>query len=356
MLDLADLSGYIAPPRQWFRSGWLGPGPTVLAGAGGSGKSGLIQHEATCAALGRPYLTAASKPYTSLVWNCEDGHDDIWRRQERICEHETIDMAALAGKLHIVSRVGCENAVMAEVNRALVATNIFKELHQQVNDLKVDVLWLDNAAHVLVGDHDNRTQVTSFINLLGGLVQGRPFAFIVAAHVSRAQGSEFSGSVAWENAARMRWYLGARLPDQRIEDNDSDVENVRFLAKRKSNYSARDHIRFTMDNGLLVPAETPGSHVGGIVSAIDEKRADEICIAGFKTLCALGIRTTDGKTTGDYLPSQIVAKGLAAGYSKSELGRAMNRLMGRGIFRRDVIGKHTNRSDKFGLVLSEEAQ
>lgn len=357
-LDLHLLAGQQAPARVWRRQGWLGAGPTYLGGPGGSGKSTLVQHEATAGALGRAYFAAECEPYTSLMWNCEDDHDELWRRQENICAHEDIALDAVAGRLHMVSRYGCENALMAPISGQLCSTNIFTDLRDRVNDLGIDVLWLDNAAHLFLGDHDNRTEVTQFINALNGLVRGRPFSVVIVAHPGKAIGSEYSGSVAWENAVRMRWYLGPNLPDQRIGSNDEEESkrsDVRFLAKRKSNYSAQDYVRLTMRDGLLVPDE-PASHVGGIVSMLDERRTEELCLAGFHSLCAMGIRTTDGKTSPDYLPSQIASKNLAAGYSKSELGRAMNRLMGRGTFIRAQIGQHTNRSPKFGLVLKEGEQ
>lgn len=356
-LDFAALAGTMPPVRHWFRPGWLGAGPTLLPGGGGVGKSSLAQHEATTGSLGRAYFAEAAEPYKSMIWNCEDQHDDLWRRQHEICEHEQIDMADLPGRLLLISRYGCENALMAHVRGSLVATRLLTELREQVNDERIEVLWLDNTAHFFLGDHDDRTEVTQFINELNGLVQGRPFGVVMLAHVSRALGSEFTGSVAWENAARMRWYLGSRLPDQRLDEGaDEAATDVRFLCKRKSNYSARDHVRMTMRGGLLVPDQVAHSHVGGLVSAMDERKAEEVCLAGFRSLCSMGIRTTDGKTTADYLPSQILAKAFACGYSKSDLGRAMNRLMGRGEFVRGVIGKHSNRSDKFGLVLKEEAK
>jgi len=355
-LDFRRLALQKAPEQSWFRNGWLHSGTTLLAGAGGEGKSTLVQHEPTCGALGRPYFAAECEPYRSLVWNCEDEHDDMWRRQERICEHERIGMPELDGKLHLVSRYGCENALMAEVQRTLVSTSLFEELRQQVNDLMIDVLWLDNVAHMFLGSHDDRTQVTQFINLLNGLVRGRSFGVVLVAHVSRALGSEFSGSVAWENAARMRWYFGSKLPDTQRDDADEAPSlETRFIAKRKSNYSARDVVRMTMRNGLLVPDAPPG-HVGGLVVQLDERKAEEIVVAGFRSLRGMGLVPTDSKNSPEYLPRQMIDKGLGCGYGKGELAKAMNRLMTAGAFSRGVAGNYGNRSPKQGLVLQSEGQ
>ena len=355
MLAFDQLAPHRAPPRHWFRAGWLGAGVTLFPGKGGEGKSTLAQHEATCGSVGHPYFAGESAPYRSLLWNCEDEHDDVWRRQEQICDHEQLEMASLVDRLFLVSRYGCDNALMSESHGTLVATRLLEELRQQVNDLAIDVLWLDNTAHLLAGNHDDRTHATQFINALNGLVVGRPFGVVLLAHVSRAQGSEYTGSAGWENAARMRWYLGPKLPDQPFDvAEEAGPSDVRYLCKRKSNYSARDYAKFTMRAGLMVPAQVDGERVVGLMSAAEEARADQLCEAGFKSLHGMGIQPTDGKTSPDYLPSQIVAKGLAPGYSKADLARAMNRLMARGVFVRREVGRYANRSPKFGLALAGE--
>jgi len=356
-LAFDQLAPHRAPPRHWHRPGWLGAGTTIFAGAGGGGKSGVAQHEATCGSLGRPYIAGECEPYRSLLWNCEDEHDDLWRRQEQICEHEQLEMASLVDRLYLVSRYGCDNALMVESHGALAPTRLLDELRQQVNDLHIDVLWLDNLAHVMIGNHDDRTHATQFINAVNGLVVGRPFGVVMLAHVSRAQGSEFTGSVAWENAARMRWYLGSKLPDQPFDGaEEAQSSDVRYLCKRKSNYSARDYIKFTMRAGLMVPESSGSDRVSGLVNALADEQAEQHCVAGFRTLTGMGILPSDKPNSGDYLPRQIVDKGLAPGFSKHDLGRALNRLMARGQFVRGVVGRYSNSNPKHGLQLVEASK
>jgi putative DNA primase/helicase len=358
-LDFAALSQRRPPARQWFIPHWLGPGGSTAAGSGGAGKSTLVQEQATLGGIGRALIgEAPAQPFSSLVINCEDDHNDLWRRQDRICEHWDIDMASLAGKLHIVSRYGCDNALMVETQSGLALTPLFKELREQVNDLKVDALWLDNVAHLFLGNHDDRTHVTTFVNALSGLVTDRAFAFILIAHPGKAQGSEYSGSVAWENAVRMRWYLGNQLPDQRAGDPEDEPpdSDVRYLAKRKANYTAQDYVRFTMEDGLLVPEAAPEGGISGIVSALDERRAEDVCIDGFRKLQAMGLLPSDSKAANDYLPKQLIAKRLNSGYGKADLVKAMNRLMTAGKFTRGQVGVYSNRTPKQGLILAGTAQ
>lgn len=354
-LDFRALSGQHPPPRQWFVEGWLG-GPTLVAARGGMHKSTCTQHLATLGALGRPYFAPTAKAFATLIVNCEDDHDELWRRQDLICRQEGVNIGDLEGHLHIESRVGCDNALMVVTGGQLTPTKLMEQLRQQVNDLRIDVLVMDNVAHLLLADHDDRTVVTTFVNAICGLVRGRPFAPVLVAHVSRAIGSEFTGSVAWENAVRMRWFLGDRLPDQPIEPGDEDAQpsSVRFLCKRKSNYSAQDFVRFTVtDGGILVPDHEPQT-VSGMVAMLDEKRADEVCVAGFQALKAMGLYPSDSKASPDYLPRQLIEKRLASGYSKADLARAMNRLMTAGKFTRGQVSQYSNRTPRMGLILADE--
>ncbi len=83
-----------------------------------------------------------------------------------------------------------------------------------------------------------------------------------------------------------------------------------------------------------------------------EVRAEVALIAGFKALKAKGVRTTDGHNAKAYLAAQLLAEGLASGFSRADLGRALRRLVERGTFVRDVIGVHRNRMPKCVLRLA----
>ncbi|MFC5608195.1 DnaB-like helicase N-terminal domain-containing protein [Variovorax soli] len=353
-VDLTAVAVRGAPERFWFRRDWMTTGPMLLAGAGGMGKSLLVQQEATLGAMGAPFFGQACEPYKSLLWCCEDDVDELERRQLRICQHHEVDLAKLAdtGRLLIECRKGSDNALMEELGGRLLPTPQLALLREQVNDLGVEVLWLDNAAHVFLGDHDNRVAVTTFVNALGALVGGRPFMVAIVTHPARARDSEWSGSVAWEAAVRMRWFFGDKLPDQKDADAEGSASNVRFLARRKTNYSARDYARFITREGLLVPDIAPTS---GLLSALTDRHTEDLVLRGFTALEAIGVRTTDGVTSPDFLPRQIMAKGWAEGLTKNELSRAMNRLMGRGVLVRAVIGQHANRSQKYGLIRKDSA-
>jgi hypothetical protein len=114
-------------------------------------------------------------------------------------------------------------------------------------------------------------------------------------------------------------------------------------------------MRFTLRNGVLVPDQA-ADRGGALMSRMDETRAEQILIAGFKSLRDMGIVPSHAKNSPDYLPREVAAKGLGSGYSASELTRALNRLMGRGVFVVGVAGQYANRNPKQGLVLSERTK
>jgi RecA-family ATPase len=345
----AALKGLAPPPRSWWIQDWFGPAqPTLCSGGGGIGKSLLWQTIGTALALGKEYIGATVKPLHVLMWACEDQEDEIWRRQVAICEYFGVGIEDLEGKLSVVPRFGEDNTLFDLAYGKPTFTPEFMLLREEANDVKADVLVLDNNAQVFGGFEHERHQVTMFVNGVYGIVRGRAFAPVLLGHVSRAAGSEFSGSAAWENACRMRWYMGTTLPDQRPEDDEPGGDGTVYLAKRKANYTDKDWRRLKFEHGLLVPEEYAGRRYD---SAQRVEVAEQVVLKAMPKLIAAGVLPSDGKTSGDYLPTQIIAKGYAEDHSKKELAAAMNRLMGSGRLRREVVSKYSNRAPRFGLVV-----
>jgi RecA-family ATPase len=294
-----------APIRTWWIPQFLTPAPTLLAGAGGSGKSLLMQTLCTSLATGRPYFAPVEKPLTCLIWSCEDDRDEVWRRQDRINEHFKITKRDLS-RLYIVPRVGMDNTLLKLRFGQPVFTPLLEELREQVQRLNVDVLVLDNIAHLYGGTFDGH-QVTQFVNAVAGLVTDRPFAPIFIGHVSRTQGSEFAGAAAWENSVRSRWYL--------------DQEH---LKSGKANYCAKTLTKLNFENGLLVPENAR--------SAADQKRrmanAKEVLRDGIEALRQRDKDASNQVTSSNYLPRLLTDPeiALARGFSKNELEAALRQL------------------------------
>lgn len=196
-----------------------------------------------------------------------------------------------------------------------------------------------------IREPDDRHQVTAFMNSLTGALPGR--VILPLAHPARTAGSEFSGSGVWENVARTRLFLGHRLPGQKIEPDEEPDENVRYLARRKANYSNRDWRRFTYRDGVLVPDAAEVS--GGIVAHLRDQAAERVVLAGLERLAEMGVTATDGTTSPRYLPRVLTDYKLGEGHGRTELADAMHRLMLSGKLRRAAVGKTASRHPLYGL-------
>jgi hypothetical protein len=309
-IDWSQLDGE-APIRTWWIPQFLTPAPTLLAGAGGCGKSLLLQTLCTSLATGRPYLASVEKPLTCMIWSCEDDRDEIWRRQDRINDHFKITKRDLS-RLLIVPRVGMDNTLLQLRFGQPVFTPLLEMLRRQVQRFKPDVLVLDNIAHLYGGIVDGH-QVTEFINAIAGLVTDRPFAPILVGHVARTQGSEFSGHAAWENGVRVRCF---------IEPGESGGPTL--LKVGKTNYSAKTFVRFNYSDGLLVPENER--------SSADQTRriagAKQVLQAALDTLCQRSIKASHVSASSNYLPRLLASKyvSLAGGFSQKELAAALSQL------------------------------
>lgn len=348
-LQWLELSTRQPPARVWQMPDWMTTGATLFAGKGGVGKTTLAQTIATALATQTTFLTPIDRAIVNLMWCCEDDHDELWRRQVAIGTVLNIEMKLLEDMFYLESRFGCDNTLYAPVQGRPYKTPVFDLLRQQVNDTGCEVLWLDNIGHTFGCNENDRHHVTSFINELMSLRPGKPFSVVLLAHPARNSGSEYAGSAAWENAVRTRWYFGDKLPDQPDDGEEADAD-VRYLCRRKANYTFRDYRKFTFRNGVFMPeeheVETFGQRYGGQARHQD---IETIVLDGFDRCITAGIAATDGRTSPDYLPTRLLAMSLAGGRSKKELVTAMNRLMADGRLKRVQIGTYSNRTPKFGL-------
>lgn len=350
-MDWAQLSEQRAPGFEWIWDGWLSWHPTLLAGRGGIGKSLFTQQLATALATNKDAVIRPNRSVRVLFWACEDDSDELWRRQERICAAMKMNLGDLEG-LTIDARMGLENTLYTLEYGRPMWTPLLAELMQQVNDLGIDVLFLDNIGQVFGANENDRHHVTSFTNGIAGLVRGRPFCPVFLGHPAKATGSEYAGNAAWENAVRMRWLLSDRLPDATEEDQDEAETTMRYLCKRKANYSTKDILRMRIEEGVLRPAVAASETFTPDTGANDylwEQRAERVVLEALDRITRMGIATSHTRGTA-FLPKLILEMKLGEGLGKREIEQAMLRLLTGGQIKRDQIGTYSNRSPKFGLV------
>ena len=354
-LDWRLLATQTVPPRDWAIRGWLGMGhATLLAGLGGIGKTLLGQMIGSALALGRPYLDETPKPRRVLFWAAEDDNDEPWRRQEAIAGHFGVPLQSFADLLTVESFADRDCTLLdLDAGGRLVPTRILDELREQRRDLRAEVVILDNVSRTFAGRENDRNHVTRYLAEVNGACEGA--AVLHLAHPGRAVGSEFSGSSAWENACRARLYLSDREPDAHLFDkvDEPPTSDRRYLAKRKTNYSAKDLRTFTFQNGVLVPDEVAATG-GGVIDTLSRRRDERTVIEATRKLVEMGQQPTDGSTSPNYLPGLIAKFKLAEGRSKRELDAAMRRLMVDGKLQRVSVGMYANRTPRYGLVISDD--
>jgi len=347
-LDWSKLALAKAPKFEWIWQDWLSWHPTLLAGRGGIGKSLFAQQLATALATCADPAMRPNRPVRVLLWACEDDQDELWRRQERICAHLGLTIADLGDSLVIDARMGLDNTLYTMEYGRPMWTPLIGELTEQVNDLQADVVLLDNIAQLYGANENERHHVTTFTNGIAGLVRGRPFCPIFLGHPAKAAGSEYAGSGAWENAVRMRWLLSDRLPDE-PEAEEGEVDNaMRFLCKRKSNYSMKDIVRLRIDDGVLKPVDEQVAG-GDSIEHLWETRAENVTLAALDAITRMG-KTASEQPGPSYLPKLVMEFGYNESLTKAQVERAMRRLLKDGKIRRDEVGRYANRAPKFGLV------
>jgi hypothetical protein len=352
-LNWSALACSKAPKFEWIWQDWLSWHPTLLAGRGGIGKSLFTQQLATALATCADGMLRPNRAVRVLYWACEDDADELWRRQERICASMGMGLADLGDSLTIDARMGLENTLYTLEYGRPMWTPLLGELTQQVNDLAIDVVFLDNVGQIFGANENDRHHVTTFTNGIAGIVRGRPFCPVFLAHPAKATGSEYAGNAAWENAVRMRWLLSDRLPDAPADEEQGETEqSLRYLCKRKANYSTKDILRLRIEEGVLRPAMEPSEAFTADTGANDylwEQRAERVVLDALDRITKMGIATSHTRGSA-YLPKLILELKVGEGLGKPEIERAMLRLLTNGQIKRDQIGTYSNRSPKFGLV------
>lgn len=346
-LDWPALAPLTPPERRWAIKGWVGFGHvTLLVGQGGIGKTLLAQQMASCLALGREFVAEIPQRLNCLMWACEDDHDELWRRQLAISRWCKAGLEEFHEGLTIVPRHGLDNAIVSTDFGKLLYSPLIETLRQQANDTKADVVILDNVAQLYGASENDRHAVTAFLNALAGALQGK--AIILLAHPSRSTGSEFSGSSAWENTARTRLYLGATLPGSKAEPDANPDDNVRYLSRRKANYSPKDWRRMTYADGALTP--DPIEATGGIVGVIFKEKAERVVMAGLQKMCVMGLKPSAGRKSPYYLPRVVCEHGLNEGLESRDLEKAMRSLMTAGKLKVETLGNSKSRNSVNVLV------
>jgi RecA-family ATPase len=241
-LDIAAWATREPKPRNWVvRDRIVNGNVALMTGDGGMGKTILTYELAMLVPAeieNRVWLNAeviARGPAIMLC--CEDDEDEFQRRGTAIAAHHGIDLASLAGRLHLISMTGQMDTQLAipDKNGLLKPTKLWTELTERACDIKPGILVLDNVADLFGGEEIIRAQVRGFITLLRGLATKAQTAVVLNAHPSLSgikSGRGTSGSTHWHNSVRHRFYMRKAEGEEKIPG----VEDLRVVEIMKNQY------------------------------------------------------------------------------------------------------------------------
>ena len=250
-LSMAALTGKPVPTLRYAVGEWIPWGkPVLFAGRGGGGKTTLGTQLGAARAIGQQWLGLDTPPGRTLAVLCEDDEDDAHRMLARLASfygRRLEDFEAF----HYWPRIGQENALVTRLRNSgrIVSTSFYVDLAQCIGDLKPDLLFLDNAAHVALINENDRGEVTAAWGLLHGLMAPTGGTTLLGGHTPKNGSAEFSGNAAWENVARSRLYLGptATDPDEQPVENDPR----RTLRRGKANANGTASMDIVWDQGAF---------------------------------------------------------------------------------------------------------
>lgn len=322
MINPTTLANVPVPVREWIVEDWLPVGYcTANYGDGGTGKTLLAQQLQLSTSAGAPWCGLQVTPCRSIGLYCEDGEDELHRRQARINEVTERDWHEL-GDMRWISGAGEDNTLAAfTADGRMTETPLWHELTAQIKSFNARLVILDTAADLFGGNENDRQQVRRFIAMLNGLAKDINGAVLLNAHPSRAgmnTGTLDGGSTAWSNTVRSRWSLA------RPESEDGTLDTPeRVLTRRKANYaSIGDAIRLRWTAGALVPANANGA--GGGASA---KAAAERTFLDLLDKCqAQNLPVSESKNASNYAPKFFAGRKDALGCTKRDFEAAMKSL------------------------------
>ena len=212
-LDLEVLAEQEPQPPKSIMEGIPCGYATGTFGHGGAGKSQIELLRAVCIAAGVPFCGLEVARRRVLFVSCEDRADILHWRLTRICKYLGVDLARLRGWLQVIDLVGRDSILFAPDPRTGNAlTAAYGTIAERMRLYESDVLFLDGITDTFGGNENSRGEVKHFINRLLALIPADTGALVLIGHVNKAtavggNGEGYSGSTAWHNSMRARWYL-----------------------------------------------------------------------------------------------------------------------------------------------------
>ena len=211
-LDLKSLPT-VPPAVAFVIPGWLPADVVTLFSAhGGAGKSFISLYVAICVAVGRhPFRIGEAVPRKRVImYSAEDDLIALQGRLRRYLDFLSIDPSELDGWLLLLDATACDNVLFKTERDGCTTTARFEWLAAKVQTYQAELLIFDNASDALEANENDRAAVRQFFSALRRLKT----TVLLLSHVDAASSMAkprdakgYSGSTAWNNSARSRWFL-----------------------------------------------------------------------------------------------------------------------------------------------------
>ncbi|HMN79410.1 MAG TPA: AAA family ATPase [Burkholderiaceae bacterium] len=311
--DFATLDTDPPAERAWIVDQWIPQAAvTGLFGVGGVGKSLLAQQIATAVATGERILGAATLMGPVIGLHAEDDNDELRRRQIAILNnlHRS---AASAADLHLEGRAGMPNCLGSfDAERRLLISPLLDQLERECRRLGPRLVVLDNIAQLYSGSENDRYLVTTFCNELTALARRHRCGVLLLGHPGKSEGSEYSGSTAWDGAVRSRLWMERRADDQVV------------LHRRKANYASQGDVTLEYRYGAFAEVDV----VAAIGTTMQDAR--RVLLAALDTLTTRHIATSPNPPASTYLVRLAMREGLVGDVPELALRRALAELIDAG--------------------------
>lgn len=249
--------------REWIVNGLIPSAQvTMINGNGGEGKSLVAAQLAVSATTGALWLSHRVKGVQTLYIHCEDDELEMKRRLNGILSPQGYSFADLDA-LHLMDRDGAENSLFYEAMGNETCgrfTEFYARVDATIQKYGIQLLILDSLYNFFGGNENIRSQVSEFVGGLKRLAKmgGNNCAVVVIAHPGRAgmgQGGDgTSGSTAWHNAVRSRFYLHRK----KHQSGDPEKKGPLMFEHVKANYGPpAPPVELVWEMGRFVPVGDP---------------------------------------------------------------------------------------------------
>ena len=295
---------------------------------------------------GKDWLGSLPEPGGAFYIGCEDDEKEMRIRLTAIADHYRTTFDELKANGFRFKSLSGEDAILGAPDRSGIIrpTALYDQIYEQAGDLKPKHIGIDTSADVFAGSEIDRAQVRQFISLLKRLAIVSNGSVVLLSHPSLtgiSSGSGISGSTAWHNSVRSRFYMTA----PKIEAGEQPDTDLREIIFKKANYSRKgDSMVLRYQRGLFLPEAGTST----IEKAAREAAVDEAFIAIVRRLEVAGNELSAAQTSPSYAAAIAVREPEAekAKMRRPEFVAAITRLQERGRIAVETLRPGTTRAKK----------